>query len=174
LPAFTGSRTGLPGHLVFHNVLLNYSYEPGTQPQPQFSTGTHEVHLGFRIGDQKKFKKTSPLLRSTLKVPPGEQHTARFQTTEDPDEVITTKDEKKKYYVVVRAFTDFPSADEYKQKLVGDKYNANVFYHEKDKKYYVYVFESGKQGDAHEEARNLKTYTKLKDARVLTVTIPKN
>ena len=164
---------GFAGSLgfAFSNIMLNYSYEPGTQPQPQFSTGTHEVHLAFRIGEAKTFKRIAPVLRSTLKTAPTEQHTARFQTTDDPDVIESQKDEKKKYYVVVRSFNDFTSADAFKKKLIGDKYNANVFYYEKDKKYHVYIYESGKQGEAHEEARNLKNYTKLKDVRVLTVTV---
>jgi hypothetical protein len=32
-------------------------------------------------------------------------------------------------------------------------------------------FETEKSGDAHEEVRNLKNYSKLKDARVITITI---
>jgi type IX secretion system PorP/SprF family membrane protein len=159
---------------AFNNLLLNYSYEPGNQPQSQFSKGTHEIHLGLRIGEQKKFKRIAPVLKSTLKAAPGEQHVARFQQTDDPDEIDDSKVEKKQYYVVVRAFPDFAKADEYKQKLINDKYNANVYYYERERKYYVYVFESGKQSDAHEEARNLKLYTKLKDVKVLTVIVPKN
>jgi hypothetical protein len=89
---------------------------------------------------------------------------------EDPDE-IKDEDAKKKYYVVVKQFGDFTGADAYKRKLIEQKYNANIFYYEKDRKYYVHVLETTKQSEASEEARNLKNYTKLTDARVLTVTI---
>lgn len=156
--------------IAFSKFLLGYSYELGNQPQAGFSSGTHELQLGLRLGKHKRFKRVVPLLRSTIKTT-NEQHTARFQSTvEDPDEI---KDEgaKKKYYVVVRAFGDFTGADNYKKKLIEQKYNANIFYYEKDRKYYVHVLESTKQGEAAEEARNLKNYTKLTDARVLTVTI---
>jgi len=37
----------------------------------------------------------------------------------------------------------------------------------------VHVLETTKASEAHEEAKNLKQYTKLKDARVLTIATPK-
>jgi type IX secretion system PorP/SprF family membrane protein len=156
--------------IALNKFLLGYSYELGNQPEAGFSSGTHEIQLGLRLGKQKRFKRAIPLLRSTIKTT-NEQHTARFQSTvEDPDE-IKDEDAKKKYYVVVRQFGDFTGADAYKKKLIEQKYNANIFYYEKDRKYYVHVLETTKQSEASEEARNLKNYTKLTDARVLTVTI---
>ena len=148
-----------------------YSYEPGSQPESGFSTGTHDVIIGIRLGEQKKFKRVIPMLRSALKSNPIENHTARFQeTVEDPDNINIDESSKKKYYVVIRAFADFAQADNYKKKLIGEKYNANIFYYAKEKKYYVHLLESTKQSEANEEAKNLKNYTKLKDARVLIVT----
>jgi len=157
--------------IAIKTFLLGYSYELGNQPEAGFSSGTHEIQLGLRLGKQKRFKRDVPLLRSTIKTA-NEQHTARFQSTvEDPDEIKDDGKSKKKYYVVVRAFGDFTGADAYKKKLIEQKYNANIFYYEKDRKYYVHVLETTKQGEASEEARNLKNYTKLTDVRVLTVTI---
>ena len=83
--------------------------------------------------------------------------------------VQLTTVEKTKYYVVIKVFTDFTSADKYKRELLSDKFNANVFYYEKDRKYYVHVLETDKSSEAHQEVRNLKTYTKLNTARVLTI-----
>jgi type IX secretion system PorP/SprF family membrane protein len=164
---FTGSLG-----ISVSRFLLAYSYEPGNQPEPAFSKGTHEIQLGLRLGAPKKFKRVAPVLRSTLRAAQDEQHSARFQhKEEDPDKIHEQQDIKKKFYVVIKSFADFTSADAYKKKLIEQKYNANVFYYEKDKKYHVHVFESTKQGDAHEEARNLKTYSKLRDAKVLTVII---
>jgi type IX secretion system PorP/SprF family membrane protein len=163
---------GFTGSLGFSygKFLMAYSYELGGQPEPGFSQGTHEVQLGLRIGEARKFKRSTPMLRSTIKTT-TESHTARFQqSAEDPDKIQATDNSKKKYYVVIRSFGDFTSADEFKKKLIDQKYNANVFYYEKDKKYHVHVLETTKQGEANEEAKNLKNYTKLKDAKVLTVT----
>ena len=165
---FAYGFTGSIG-LSYGKFLMAYSYELGSQPQPGFSQGTHELQLGLRLGEAKKFKRTTPLLRSTIKTT-TESHVARFQqSNEDPDK-IAAEEAKKKFYVVVNAFADFNSADTYKKKLIDQKYNANVFYYEKDRKYYVHVLETGKQSEANEEASNLKNYTKLKGARVLTVT----
>jgi hypothetical protein len=53
--------------------------------------------------------------------------------------------------------------------LIGEKYNAEIFYYAKDKKYHVYIYSSAKSSEAYEEVRNLKNFTKIKDARVLVV-----
>ncbi len=164
---------GFTGNLGFNyqRFTLGYSYEPGGQPESGFSSGTHDIILGIRLGDQKKFKRVIPVLRSTLNANPAERHTARFQeTVEDPDNITRDESAKKKYYVVIRAFADFTQADAFKKKLISDKYNAEIFYYAKEKKYYVHLLETTKQSDANEEVKNLKNYTKLKEARVLIVT----
>lgn len=158
--------------LTYERFLFGYTYEPNSQPESGFSQGTHEVTLGLRLGDPKKLKRNAPVLRS-VNTTSNKQHIARFDDqSEDPDNLGVKEVSKKKYYVVIRSFTDFNQADAFKQKLTEQKYNANIFYHEKDKKYYVHVLESTKSSDAHEEARNLKNYTKLKEAYVLTIETP--
>lgn len=160
-----GAITGIQAnHFIF-----SYAYELGGQPEPGFSSGTHEIQLGIRLGKQKIYKRKAPVLHSLLKAP-STQHVARFQQTiEDTDHVENKEDTKKKYYVVIKAFSDFTGADVFKKKLIAEKYNADIFYYEKDKKYYVHVMESGKSSEAYDEARNLKNFTKLKEAKVLTV-----
>jgi type IX secretion system PorP/SprF family membrane protein len=168
---------GFTGNLGINvqRFTFGYSYEPGNQPQDGFSQGTHEVILGLKLGQLKKFKRAAPVLRSTLTKTPAEKHTARFQeTVEDPDQINQQQGEvKKKYFVVIRLFNDFTAADVYKRKLITDKFNADIFYNPQDKKYYVHVLETLKAAEAHEEVRNLKTYTKLKEARVLIVSTSK-
>jgi type IX secretion system PorP/SprF family membrane protein len=157
--------------ISYQRITLGYSYEPGGQPDTGFSSGTHDAILGVRFGERKKFKRSAPVLHSQLKNVPAEHHAARFQAeTEDPGKINQDETVQKKYYVVIRNFADFNQADTYKKKLIAEKYNANVFYHEKEKKYYVYLLETSKQHEANEEARNLRNYTKLKSASVLTVT----
>ena len=156
--------------LAISKFLLSYSYEPGNQPEPSFSQGTHEIQLGLRLGDIKKFRKKTPVLRSTLR-PQTEQHTARFQQDIPPldNTIQLTTEAKKKYYVVIKVFADFTSADRFKKELRDQKFNAHLFYYEKDRKYYVHIFETEKSSEAYEEVRNLKTFTKVKGARVLTI-----
>ena len=153
----------------FQRFTLGYSYEP---IQNDLSTDTHDLILGIRLSEKKKFKRVIPVLKSQLKTVPTEHHTARFQeTVEDPDNIAPEETVKKKYYVVIRSFADFGQADAYKKKLIAEKFNANVFYYDKEKKYYVYLVETMKQSEANEEVKNLKNYTKLKEAHVLVVTI---
>ncbi|HEX5169448.1 MAG TPA: PorP/SprF family type IX secretion system membrane protein [Cyclobacteriaceae bacterium] len=164
---------GFIGHVGFSfgKFLMNYSYEPGNQPETGFSNGSHEVQIGLRLGDLKKYRKAAPVFRSTLQRAPDEQHQARFQQAEGtPGNIAGEKEgNKKTYYVVLRAFSDFTAADAYKKKIVEQKFNADIFYYEKEKKFYVYVLNTLKASEAYEEARNLKAYTKLKEANVLIV-----
>lgn len=164
---------GFIGHVGFSfgKLSINYSYEPGNQPEEGFSTGTHEFNLGLRLSDEKKYRKANPVFRSTLQRSPDERHTARFKQS---DETMTpggeqTGQAKKTYYVILKAFSDFTAADVYKKKIVDQKFNADIFFHEKDKKFYVFVHRTQKSSEAYEEARNLKAYTKLKEASVLVV-----
>ena len=155
---------------AFSKFLLSYSYEPGNQPEPAFSQGTHEIQLGLKLGGLKTFRKKSPVLLSRLRQQTV-QHSSRFKQEVPPlnSAIQLTTVAKTKYYVVIKVFTDFTSADKYKQELRDEKFNANVFYYEKDRKYYVHILETEKSADAHQEVRNLKTYTKLNTARVLTI-----
>lgn len=158
--------------LTISKFLFSYSYEPGNQPEPAFSLGTHEIQLGLRLGELKKFRKKAPLLRSTLR-PQMEQHAARFsQNLPGLNEPVEEKPkEKKKFYVFIRVFGDFTSADRFKKEMRSQKFNANVLYNKKDRKYYVHIFETEKSTEAYEEVRNLKNFTKLKSAKVLTTEI---
>lgn len=151
--------------------LMSYSYEPGNQPEPAFSQGTHEIQLGLKLGSLKSFRKKTPVLLSRLRQQ-TEEHGARFRSDIPPLNTPQqrTTAEKTKYYVVVRVFTDFTSADKHKLELRADKFNANVLYNEKDRRYYVHVFETEKASEAHQEVRNLKAFTKLKTVRVITKT----
>ena len=163
---------GMSGSLgvAFNKFLLSYSYEPGSQPEPAFSQGTHEIQLGLKLGSLKSFRKKSPVLLSRLRQQTV-LRTSRFKQEVPPlnSSIQLSTVSQTKYYVVVKVFSDFTSADKYKQELRGEKFNANVFYYEKDRKYYVHVLETQKSSEAHQEVRNLKTYTKLNSARVLTI-----
>ena len=168
---------GFTGNLGIktQRFILGYSYEPNNQPADGFSQGSHEVILGLKLANLKKFKRAAPVLRSTLTKAPTEKHTARFQdTSNDPNQLNTEQSTaKKRYFVVIKLFNDFTQADIYKKKLISEKFNAEIFYNPQDKKYYVHVLETEKASEAHEEIRNLKAYTKLKAARLLVVTTDK-
>lgn len=161
--------TGALG-LSIKKFLFGYSYEPGNQPEPAFSQGTHEIQLGLKLGEPKKARRPAPVLRSTLR-PQTEKHGARFKQEIPPlnHTIVSAAPPEARYYVVLKVFSDFTSADRYKKEMRSQKFNAHIFYYEKDRKYYVHIFETGKSAEAFEEVRNLKTYAKMKEARVLTV-----
>lgn len=155
----------------FQKLILSYSYEP-VNKLADFTTSTHEIQLGFKIGKEKAQvkKKPTPQLRSTIKGDVKEQHVARFQQENEDELANEKKPEIKKYYVVIKSFKEFDQADEFKQKLISQKFNGNVIYNEADGLFHVYVFESTRSGEVHTEAKNIKQFTKLKQAKVLTIT----
>ena len=164
---------GLTAHtgFAFGKFLLSYSYEPGGQPEAGFSTGTHEVQLGLRLGEEKTYRRKNPVIRSTLQKAPEERHQARFSGSDDDLDRLNTSEPsaKRTYYVVLKDFADFAPADVYKKRVIDAGYNADIFYHREEKRYYVYVLSTSKASEASEEARNLKNYTRLKNARVISV-----
>lgn len=145
-----------------------YSYEPGIQPEKGFSTGSHEVQIGWRLGGAKNFKFKEPQLHSTLKVG-ATHHDPRFRERTAEMEEAYRPEEKRRFYVYLKSFADFDHAEDFKKKLVSQKYNGQIFFYPKNKMYYVFTFETLKVAEANEEVKNLKAYTKLKDAKVLTV-----
>ena len=103
--------------LAVKKFLLSYSYEPSNQPEPAFSQGTHEIQLCLRLGDLKKFRRVAPVLRSSLRAQTA-QRSARFkQEIPNLHQVQTaTTQATKKYYVVIKVFGDFTSADQFKKR----------------------------------------------------------
>lgn len=165
-----GLLTGL-GFSV-QKFLFNYSFEPGGQPQKGFSTGTHEFLAGLRIGDEKRLRRKAVVIRSTLSTTTVTHNPRLKHSVTDPDELEKESTEevgKKKYLVVTRIFTDLVSADEYKKKLIEQKYNADIYYYAKDKRFYVHIFQSTNAREANQEIKNLKLYTKLKDIKLITI-----
>jgi type IX secretion system PorP/SprF family membrane protein len=160
--------------LSVDRFLLTYFFEPGSQPDKGFSTGTHEVQAGIKIGGDKRLKRKAPVIHSTL-TNTEVTHNPRLQhTVTDPDELEKQKKEAeastgKRYLVVARVFTDLASADDFKKKLIDQKYNADIYYYAKDKRYYVHIFQTTKAKEATEEIKNLKLYTKLKNIRLVTI-----
>jgi len=157
--------------IAIKDVILHYAFEPGGQPESGFSQGTHEIQLGARLGKEKRLKRKAPVLQSTLQQR-TEQRGARLRHT-----ILTPEEEEQQqkklpsrfYLVVVKAFVDFGQAEELKNTLINQKFNADIYYYAKDRRYYVHVLKATKAGEANEEAKKLKNYTRLKDARVVTI-----
>lgn len=154
--------------IAWDQFIFCYSYEPGIQPEKGFSTGSHEAQIGWRIGGEKRFKFKEPQLHSTLKVG-ATHHDPRFRERTADMEEAYRPEEKRRFYVYIKSFPDFARAEDFKKKLVNQKYNGQIFFFPKTKLYYVFTFETLKAAEANEEVKNLKAYTKLKEAKVLTV-----
>jgi len=150
------------------NLIVNYSYELGSSPENGFSMGSHELQIGLRFGQEKHFKFKVPVLRSSLKTETT-HHDPRFrERTADQEEAYRPED-KKRYYIYVKSFTTFDEAEDLKRKLHEQKYNGQIYFYPRNKQYYVYTFESSNLNEANQELKNLKTYTKLKEAKLLTI-----
>lgn len=153
---------------AINNLMVNYSYELGSSPQNGFSMGSHEFQIGVRFGKEKQFKFKAPVLRSALKTETT-HHDPRFrERTADQEEAYRPED-KRRYYIYVKSFATFDQAEDLKRKLHEQKFNGQIYFHARNKQYYVYTFESANLNEANQELKNLKTYTKLKDVKLLTV-----
>lgn len=156
--------------IVANRLLIGYTYELGNQPEAGFGQ-THELTVGLRLGKDKTFKRKAPYLRSILRAPTGGRQ-PRFETRQElPDKMPKTTPEPtgRVYYVITQAYNNFKAADDAKQKLIEDKYNAEIVYNTKDRRYYTYIYQTTKSGEASEEVRNLKNFTKLKTVRVVAI-----
>jgi len=152
-----------------NRFIFCYSYEPGMQPEKGFSSGSHELQIGLRLGKEKKFRFKVPVLHSMHTSTAPITHEARFrERTTDQEETVKTED-RKRYYVYIKEFTEFDKAEDFKKKLIAQKYNGQIFFYPKNKHYYVYTFETIKVSEATEEVKALKTFTKLKEAKILTI-----
>lgn len=161
---------GLIGGLNFelNSISIGYNYEPATRLASAI-TSSHEMSLRLRIGDKKNKPSRTPALRSLLKTKQAEEHVARFQQVTEDDIHAQAEKPTHHHYVVILSFKDFTSADQFKKKIITQKFNGNVYFEQKSGLYYVYVFDSPHGSIAHKEARNLRTFTKLKTAKVISV-----
>ncbi|UII19370.1 PorP/SprF family type IX secretion system membrane protein [Fulvivirga ligni] len=144
-----------------------YAYEPASDYVDGFTQGTHEVQLTIRIGEKKKLERSRPILRTLEKT---ETHRARFSADEISEGGTDQGDGKmKKYYVVIKSFKDFNSADEFVRRMAEKELYTNIFYNNIDKKYHVYSFQTYKLKEANEQRRAVQELTKYKSVTIITV-----
>jgi len=159
---------GLLG-LKFGGFSFSYAYEPSSKVVSGFEQGTHEVQLRLTIGDKKKLERTKPILRTIQKT---ESHQARFskdnvQTGGSDD---SKKVEGKKFYVVIKEFRDFNSADDFVRKVKEEQnIDTDIFYNKNNRKFYIYIFETGSSREANKEKRAVEELTKFKKVKIIIV-----
>ena len=156
--------------LQFDRLSLGYAYETASNFEGQFLDGSHEMQLNLRIGKEKRLRKKRNILRSSLGTK-RQEHKARF-SSQNSQEVNQVSDDQanKKYYLVIKSFSDFNTADRYMSRLQEEEeLNAKIYYEEAKKKYHVHIFETTKFKDANQERKNIEEQTKFRGVKVLIV-----
>jgi len=160
--------TGMVG-FNFGNLSLGYAYEPGADQVSGYTNGTHEINLRIRFGERKEHVVPEPVIKTVQKT---DERAARF-SAEDIDEGKDTREGKvtgnKKYYVVVKSFKDFNTADKFVRRLAEKELYTNIFYNKADKKYYVYTYETLKHKEAKEQEKAVFKLTKYRSVMILTI-----
>ena len=160
---------GLVGLVGFNmkNLAFSYAYEPALTQVNGFQNGTHEIQLKLKIGDKIKLERNKPKLKSLSR---ESTHTPRFSSENvqlggDEEQV-----QKRKYYVVVREFRDFNSADKLVKKLKAEQdIFADIFYNKENGIYYVYIYETFSRKDANRDKKAAEELTKFKNIKVIIV-----
>lgn len=94
---------------------------------------------------------------------------------EKEEEVVPVVEEEKekviikKYYVVIKSFDDYDSADEYILQLEGKGIIADVFFNSADKKYHVYSSETEDLQEANEQKKAIQEKTTSDSVSIITV-----
>lgn len=164
---------GMTGMLGFNigNFSLGYAYEPASQQVSGFVQGTHELNVSLRFGKEKETGRVEPVIK-TIEKP--DARSARFSSQDidkGKDSQTGQVKSNKKYYVVVKSFKDFNSADDLVRRLAEKEIYTSIFYNKQDKKYYVYTFETFKQKEANEQKEAVYKATKYRSVMILTIEI---
>ncbi|MBL6445579.1 PorP/SprF family type IX secretion system membrane protein [Fulvivirga sp. 29W222] len=146
-----------------------YAYEPASNLVDGYTAGTHELQLTINIGERKKLERTKPILRTIEKT---ETHRARYSVEDISEGGGEDKgsDRPKKYYVVIKTFKDFDSADAFVRRMKEEReLYTNIFYNKVDNKYHVYTYQTFKLKEANEQKRALQELTKYKSVTIIAI-----
>lgn len=158
--------SGLFGFKI-KNFIFSYSYEPASKLVSGLAQGTHEVQLGFTIGEKKKLERTKPILRTVQK---KIDHSARFNVENSEVSAQAGVSNEKTYYVVLKTFNVFEGADNYLMKVKKDTgINTDIYHNKKNNKFYVYIFKSTKNREAKKELRAVEELTKFKRVQIIEI-----
>jgi hypothetical protein len=146
---------------------FSYAYEPASNLVNGIPNGSHEAQLRFTIGDKIKERVDRPTLKRLART---EERAPRFSA----DNVQLGGNEEtvqdKKYYVVVKQYKDFNSADYLVKKLKKtEDITSDIFYNKKNKVYYVYIYETFSRRDAYQNKDAAEEVTKFKNIKVIIV-----
>ncbi len=162
---------GMTGMVGFNigNLSFGYAYEPATSQVSGYVNGTHEINLSLRFGKEKETGRVDPVIKTIEK---ADERSARFSSQDidkGKDSQTGQINSKKKYYVVVKSFKDFNSADDLVRRLAEREIYTSIFFNKADDKYYVYTFETFKQKEANEQKEAVYKAVKYRSVKVLTI-----
>ncbi|MEQ8245939.1 PorP/SprF family type IX secretion system membrane protein [Fulvivirga sp.] len=151
--------------IKFQSFSFAYAYDPSSNFVSGFDLGTHEVQIGLNIGERKKLARSKPILRTIQKT---ETHQARFSH----DDVQTNESLKggKVFYVVIKEFRDFNSADNFVRMVQEEQdLTTNIFYNKNNRVFYVYIYQTESSKEANKELKAVKELTKFKNVKIITI-----
>jgi len=160
---------GISGIVGFNmkKLAFSYAYEPSNKLVNGFASGSHEIQLKFTIGDKIKKLVERPKLKSLDR---SEERAPRFSSQDVQHGGNEDQVQKKKFYVVVKEFKDFNSADRLVKKLKKeDEIIADIFYNERNGVYYVYIYETFSRRDAYKDKKAAEELTNFKNIKVIIV-----
>ena len=158
--------TGLFG-IKGKSFRLGYAYEPANDFVSGFTNGTHELQLQINIGKKKKLERSKPILRTINK---QKSHEARFtQGTLNGGSPSSDAPKGKVFYVVLKAFNNFNSADDLVRRLSEQDIETDIFYNKNNRRFYVYIYKTTKAKEANQEKKAVQELTKFKSVSVIVV-----
>ena len=162
---------GMSGMVGFNmqKLSLSYAYEPSSKLVEGIANGSHEIQLNIKIGDKIKRLVERPKLKTLERT---EERAPRFSSQDVQLGGEEGEIQDKKYYVVVREFKDFNSADQLVKKLKRDEdITADIFYNKQNEIYYVYIYETFSRREANKEKKTAEEVTKFKNIKVIIVDV---
>lgn len=148
---------------------FSYAYEPSSKLVEGVANGSHEIQLKFVIGDKIKKLVERPKLKPLTRT---EERAPRFSSQDVQHGGDENQVQQKKYYVVVKEFKDFNSADQLVKKLKKDEdITADIFFNQKNGIYYVYIYETFSRRDAYKDKKAAEELLNFKNIQVIVVDV---
>ncbi|SMG29133.1 type IX secretion system membrane protein, PorP/SprF family [Marivirga sericea] len=160
---------GMSGMVGFkmQKLAFSYAYEPSSKLVNGFTSGSHEIQLNLTIGDKLKKLVERPKLKTLERT---EERAPRFSSKDVQHGGNEDGYQKKKFYVVVKEFKDFNSADRLVKSLKKDEdITSDIFFNKQNGVYYVYIYETFSRRDAYKDKKAAEELTKFKNIKVIIV-----
>lgn len=160
---------GISGIVGFNmkKLAFSYAYEPSSKLVNGIANGSHEIQLKLTIGDKIKTLVERPKLQTLTRT---QERAPRLSSKDVQLGGDNERIQKKNYYLVVKEYKDFNSADQLVKQLKKDEdITADIFYNEQNGVYYVYIYETTSRREANKNKKTAEEVTKFKNIKVIIV-----